>query len=133
MAAVGTLGEVVFSASSRAVRTFSGLKHDSSANYTQHARHLKTPLAEFTGNGAETISFSMLLSVHLGIKPKREAEKLREYLNEGKTLYFILGTERIGNYKWVITKLSQSDFRIDNKGNVIAVKVNVTLNSYEKR
>ena len=94
---------------------------------------LKTPLAEFTGNGAETISFSMLLSVHLGIKPKREAEKLREYLNEGKTLYFILGTERIGNYKWVITKLSQSDFRIDNKGNVIAVKVNVTLNSYEKR
>ncbi|MCM1062021.1 MAG: phage tail protein [Eubacterium sp.] len=65
MAVIGTLGDVVFSASSRAVRTISGLKYDSSASYTQHARHLKTPLAEFTGLSADSISFSVLLSVYL--------------------------------------------------------------------
>lgn len=133
MSAIGTMGEVVFSASSRAVKTISGLKYDSSANYTHHARHLKTPLAEFTGLAAESISFSILLSVYLGVDPKTSADKLREYLTKGISFYFVLGTARIGNYKWVITKLSQSDFRIDNKGNVLAVKVNVTLNSYEKR
>lgn len=133
MAVIGTLGDVVFSASSRAVRTISGLKYDSSANYTQHARHLKTPLAEFTGLAAENISFTVLLSVYLGVDPKVSVERLRQYLTKGISFYFILGSTRIGNYKWVITKLSQSDFRIDNKGNVLAVKVNVTLNSYEKR
>lgn len=132
MAVIGTLGDVVFSASSRAVRTISGLKYDSSANYTQHARHLKTPLAEFTGLAAENISFTVLLSVYLGVDPKVSAERLGQYLTKGKSFYFILGSTRIGNYKWVLTKLSRSDYRIDNKGNTLAVKVNVTLSSYEK-
>lgn len=133
MAVIGTLGDVVFSASRRTVRTISGLKYESKASYTNHARHLKTALAEFTGLEAESISFTVLLSVYLGVDPKRSAERLREYLTEGLSFYFILGTARVGNYKWVITKLSQSDYRIDNKGNVLAVKVNVTLNSYEKK
>lgn len=133
MAVIGTLGDVVFSVSSRSVRTISGLKYDSSAKYTQHARHLKTPLAEFTGLASEGVSFTVLLSVYLGVDPKVSADRLREYLTKGICFYFILGTNRVGNYKWVITKLSRSDYRIDNKGNVLAVKVNVTLDSYEKR
>ncbi|MCM1062020.1 MAG: phage tail protein [Eubacterium sp.] len=73
------------------------------------------------------------MEIVLGSDPKTSEDRLREYLTKGICFYFVLGTARVGNYKWVITKLSRSDYRIDNKGNVLAVKVNVTLNSYEKR
>ena len=133
MAAIGSLGDVVFSVSRSVVKTFDSLKYDSSAGYVTHKRHLKAPLLEFTGPETENISFTVLLSAFLGCNPKTEADKLRKYLSEGTALRFVLGKNTIGNYRWVITKLSQSDFRIDKNGNMLAVKLSITLNSYEKR
>lgn len=133
MAVVGALGEVAFSVSRNQVKTFEDFKHDSSASYSTHKRHGKTALLEFGGTDTESITFSVLLSKFLGIDPKSEAERLKKYLANGTVLSFVIGDSIIGNYKWVISKLSQGDCKFDKQGGLIAQKVTITLSSYEKR
>lgn len=129
MAVVGALGDVVFSVSRNQIRTFDELKWDSGAKYAFHARHLQTPLAEFTGLDTDTLSFSMSFSLPLGIIPLKELEKLSTALKAGKAMRLILGTDVYGT-RWIITKLSRTLSRFDNHGNLIAAKASVSLSAY---
>ena len=49
MALIGSWGDFTFEVSRGSVKTFTGLKWDSSVKYATHDRHLKEPLLEFTG------------------------------------------------------------------------------------
>lgn len=133
MAKIGRLGDIIFSVSRKKVKTFSNANWKMSAKYVAHERHLKAPLLEFTGIGAETFTFNMLLFSYLNVSPMDELEKLRGYLKEGKLLRLVIGKKTIGDSYWVITDLQAPFERINNKGNILAVKLAVTLNSYEKR
>lgn len=131
MATIGSLGGIVFSVSANQIKTFDGLKLSSSAKYSSHNRHLKDTLLEFTGNDAEKISFSMVLSVFLGVNPKDEISKLKAAKRTGQIMHLVIGRQSYGN--WVITSLSFDYDRIDNKGNVLIANVSVSLTEYAGR
>lgn len=133
MAVIGTWGDVVFTVSRGEVKTFDGMKWDSGAKYATHDRHLKEPLLEFTGTEVETISFSMFFSAFLGINPMTEITKLITAQRQGKVSRLIIGTSTYGTNRWVITKLSKSLERYDNRGNLLVAKVNVSMQSYSAR
>lgn len=133
MAVIGSLGDIVFSVSRNQVKTFTGLKWDSSAQYSTHNRHLKDPLLEFTGTDADTISFKMTFSVFLGVDPMGEITKLLNAERAGKVMRLVIGTKAYGKYKWVITKTSKDLERFDNKGNLLAAQVSVSLKAYSRR
>lgn len=133
MATIGTWGDLVFSVSRNKVKTFDGLKWEVSARYVKHDRHLKKQLLEFVGTDTESISFTMLFSVLLGTDPMREIENLRSAVLSGDVSRLIIGSKAYGKTKWVITKISNQLTRYDNRGNLLAAKVDVTMESYEAR
>ena len=67
MAKVGSFGDLVFSVSANTVRTFDSMSWDFSAKYTTHDRHIKADLLEYMGPEVDGISFSMFISVILGV------------------------------------------------------------------
>ena len=74
--AIGILGNITFSASSRQVNTFDNMQWSNSARYASHDRHLRSTLLEFLGTDAGYITFDMRFSVYEGINPDTEIKKL---------------------------------------------------------
>lgn len=133
MAVIGTLGDIVFSVSRGQIKTFDGMKWDSSVQYATHNRHLKDPLLEYTGTDLDTISFTMVFSAFLGVNPIAEITKLLNAERSGQIMRLVIGSKAYGKYKWVITKTSKDLERFDNKGNLITAKVSVSLKAYSWR
>ena len=131
MATIGALGDIVFSVSTNTVKTFRDFKRTVSPKFASHNRHLKDTLLEYTGNDPDKISFSMMFSVYLGTEPHDEIKKLKTAANTGKIMYLVIGRESFGN--WVITALSESREHIDNKGNTLVAKVDISLTAYAGR
>ena len=133
MAVIGTWGDITFAVSRNQIKTFDGLKWDSGAKYSTHDRHLKEPLLEYTGREVESMSFSMFFSVFLGVNPISEVAKLLQAMRRGEVHPLIIGPKAYGTNKWVITKVSTSLDRYDNRGNLLVSKVSVTMKSYSSR
>jgi len=133
MAFIGVLGDIAFSVSNRTVKTFESMKWDSSAKYVTHDRHLKAALIEFVGTNADSITFKIVFSAYLGLNPFEEIEKFLEAERNGKAMRLVLGMKLYGRNKWVIEKTSKDLERFDNRGNLLAAQVNVTLKEYAER
>lgn len=133
MATIGSWGDIVFAVSRREIKTFDGLQWESSAKYATHDRHLKDPLLEYTGTNADTISFSMYFSVYLGVDPMAEITKLLTAERSGAVNRLVIGPKAYGKNKWVITKTSKALERFDNRGNLLAAKVSVSMTAYAAR
>jgi phage protein U len=129
---IGTLGDIVFKVSAKTIQTFDGLKIDSKTNYAKHTRHNKKPLLEFQYNDTDTASFSIYLSVFLGVDPRKMQKKIDEYRKKGKILTLVIGGKKYGS-KWVITSHSKEFERFDNKGNLLVAKSNISLEEYAER
>ncbi|MCL2357478.1 MAG: phage tail protein [Defluviitaleaceae bacterium] len=113
MANVGTLGNIVFSASSRKISTIDDITWSNSAQYASHNRHLRATLLEFTGTDAGSISFTMYFSVFMGVDPMTEITKLLNALRDGEAMRLVIGTRAFGRHKWVITRVSKTLERFD--------------------
>lgn len=133
MATIGTLGDIVFSVSRETVKTFEGMKWDSSAKYATHERHLKDVLLEFTGTDADTITLNVYFSIFLGVNPMQEITKLLDAERSGKVMRLVVGSKAFGRNKWVIEKISKDLDRFDNKGNLLVAKVSISLKEYAGR
>ena len=133
MAVIGTWGDITFAVSRNQIKTFDGLKWDSGAKYSTHDRHLKEPLLEFTGTDVESMTFTMFFSAFLGVNPIAEVLKLLKAMRRGEVHRLVIGPKAYGTNKWVITKLSNSLPRYDNRGNLLVAKVSVTMKSYSGR
>lgn len=133
MAVIGNWGDITFSVSRQEVKTFDGLKWDSAVKYSTHERHLKEPLLEFTGQDVETMTFTMFFSAFLGVNPISEVAKLLQAMRRGEVHRLVIGPKAYGTNKWVITKLSNSLSRYDNRGNLLVASVSVTMQSYSSR
>lgn len=133
MALIGNWGNITFAVSRKQIQTFDGLKWESGAKYATHERHLKEPLLEFTGTEIESMSFTMFFSVFLGVNPIAEVSKMLKAMRKGEVHRLVIGPKAYGTNKWVITKLSNSLERYDNRGNLLSATVDVTMQSYASR
>ena len=133
MAQIGSFGDLTFKVSDKIVRTFDGMSWDFSAKYATHDRHIKADIIEYMGPEIETISFSMVLSVFLGVTPLKQIKKMRKMIRKGYARRLVIGGKVYGNYKWVMEKGSVELQRFDKKGNLWAAKIKVTLKEYPKR
>lgn len=133
MAQIGSFGDLTFKVSDKLVRTFDGMNWGFSAKYATHDRHIRADLLEYMGPEIETISFSMVLSIFLGVTPLSQIKKLRKMIRKGYARRLVIGGKVYGNYKWVMESGSVELQRFDKKGNLWAAKVKVTLKEYPKR
>ena len=133
MAVIGALGDIVFAVSSNQIKTFDGLKWGSSVKYSEHARHMQEGLVEYTGTAADTIAFTMYLSVYLGVDPIEEITKLLNAERSGKVMPLVIGDKAYGKNKWMITKSDKALERFNKAGNLLTAKVTVSLIAYAAR
>ena len=133
MARIGSFGDLVFSVSDKTVRTFDSMSWDFSADYATHDRHIKADLLEYIGPSIETISFSMVFSVFLGVNPLKEIRRLHNMVQSGYAQRLIIGGNVYGTYKWVMQKGTVDLKRFDRQGELWAATAKVTLKEYPKR
>lgn len=129
---IGSLGDVVFEASSEKVKTLRDMQRQGSARFATHEIIGKKPLREFLGPGLEKITFQMQFSAGLGVDPASEMKALRELRDKGEALEFVLGGSTVGSELWTIEDLSEDWSRIDGRGKVIFANVSITLQEYPR-
>jgi hypothetical protein len=127
---IGSFGTVVFEVSNERVRTFEGLQRTNSARYTEHELHQHKSLLEYTGNKPSSLSMSITLDAALGVPPEEDLEKLRKILREGKAVSFILGGVPQGDNLWVLERMTENAEVVNNRGEVVKVKVSLSLKEY---
>ena len=128
--AIGSFGDIVFSASAFKVLTINNYRRSTKARLATHEIIGQKPVVEFLGADGEEISFSMQFFASMGINPASEAEKVRQMCQTGQTEYFMLGNECIGGNKWLVSDVSESADVIDNHGQILVSKLEVTLKEY---
>lgn len=130
---IGSFGGIVFSVSTKQIKTLRDLSRNGSADIQAHKRHLNVDLPEFVGSGLESISFNIRLSKYLGVSnPKSDLNTIISYAQNGVSNYLILGTETFGRYKWLVSKYKVTYEHYDECGNAVTMDVSITLTEYPK-
>lgn len=127
---IGTLGEILFSISDRAIETIQNFVWSGSARYSTHQRHLANALTEFTGLDPDSITFDIYVSAYLGVNPMTEVVKIWNYERGGTAVPLTIGTHAYGKYRWSILshKMKAQDF--DETGDMTSATISLTLQEY---
>lgn len=125
----GSLGDVIFEASSNRVITPSGVSLSHEARYEDHEVQGTQPRPEFLAPNLGGCTLSMILRRDLGVDPVAETEKLKTYMDKGEVLLLVIAGKNLG--KWTIRKMDQS-WRQMLKGAVgpLSLTLNVELKEY---
>lgn len=129
---IGCLGDIVFSVSDSMVQTLRDATLKGSAQTATHKRHLGKSLLEFVGVDAAAFDFKFEVSRLLGADPLAAIDQIREYEETGTTLPLVIGTQKYGEYRWLITKHSVALKHYDKQGNLVGADISVSLTEYLK-
>ena len=130
MASIGSLGDTVFVASDRTVRTINDFKREAKARLSSHPIIGSKPLIEFLGPDLQTVSFTMKFTTMCGVNPKTEYEKLLKHCEAGDVLQLILNGQPVGENKWIITEVSEAVNYFDGHGKIISATATISLQEY---
>lgn len=127
---VGALGDIVFSASSRYVKTISNLSLSGSARYATHDRHAGCSIAEYTGSNLAQITMDVELLAALGANPAREIARVEGYTRSGASLPLVLGSCAYGRWRWTIQSYRVKAKYFDGHGDLLGATLSLTLQEY---
>ena len=130
---IGSIGDVTFETSSQRIRTLFDMKRTGAVRLAQHERMNEKAITEFVGKGLENMSFSMQLARYMGVDPDKEAERLREYRDNGTPLLFMLNNKVVGENKWLIESISEEVERFGRDGEILLMNVELSLSEYVER
>lgn len=127
---VGALGNIVFSTSSRQVKTISSLNWSGSARYATHDLHAGNSISEYTGTDLAKITFDIQLLASLGVDPMSEIWNLTDLERSGATLALVIGNHSYGRYRWTILSHKVKAEHFDGHGNIIGATLSISLQEY---
>ena len=127
---IGFMAGIPFIVSKNYIRTFDGYSRSGSGRWVKHEIIAQKPVMEFIGPDTEQISFSMLLRSDMGISPANELNNLRKLRDKGKYFSLVIGGKKIGSNSWVIESMGEAVNFWSKIGNILSVKVDITLAEY---
>jgi phage protein U len=128
---LGTLGDISFRVSAwDDIHTFDDLTRSAKSRTASHEIIGQKPLTEYLGPDLQTLSLKIKLHAQRGVHPRDEVEKLIEYCESGQVLTFTVGGKKMGKNKWLIESVGEAVKYYDNKGNILASEVDLTLKEY---
>nr|DAF27397.1 MAG TPA: hypothetical protein [Caudoviricetes sp.] len=131
MSMIGSWGkDIVFKVSSREVLTFQKFSRTISARWATHNGISGKPTREFQGIDLEQITLNIKLSALMGINVVKTISNLEKALKLAKANYLIIGGKRVTNYKYNLTKISESRDIIYKNGLVIEANLTLTFTEY---
>ena len=127
---LGSLGRIIFQVSDQRILTLSDYSREMKARYTTHEVIGSKPILEYLSPDLQSIKFKMQFSASLGVNPLSEIEKICEMCENGEISYLIIGNTVIGNNKWVIESVSESEDIWTPEGNLLYSEIEVNLREY---
>lgn len=128
---VGALGsQLVFQVSDWRVLTFRNLKREVYGNWSSMERIGQKPLPFFQGASLQTMTMEIVLDASLGVRPREMLKQIEQMVESGQAEILVIGRQRIGNSRWVITKSSEAWDVIQRRGELYRATMSLTLQEY---
>ena len=129
--AIGHLGKtVVFETSDRKILNFTKMQRTVKGRWASHSRIGKKPKKQFLGPDADQLTFSITLNAEHGVRPRKTIENIEKLIRTGKPQTVVIGSKKVGSNKYAITEISESWETILNKGEVVKITCDITLEEY---
>lgn len=128
--AIGTLGQIVFEVSDKAVLTFKGMTRDVSGRWTEHEVMGVKPKPEFLGPGNQKITLPITLSASLGVRPRKMLELVERMVESGDVEYFIINCRPVGGNPFRLTSSSETWGDMYRHGELAKASLTITLEEY---
>lgn len=131
MATIGHIGKkVVFETSDKKIFNFNKMQRTVKGRWTSHSRIGKKPKKQFLGPDSDQLTFTITLNAEHGVKPRKTVEKIEKLIKAGKPQTVVIGRKKVGSHKFVITEISENWETILNKGEVVKITCDITLEEY---
>lgn len=128
---IGNLGKIItFEVSDEKVLTFSGLSRTGKGRWATHNIIGKRPKSEFLGPDLQDITFKIHVTAMHGVRPRKTLKAIRKAALNGTVMDFVVGGQRVGSNKWVITSVSEAWGCVYAKGDLISADVSLSLREY---
>ena len=129
--AIGHIGTtVVFETSDRKILNFTKMQRTVKGRWASHSRIGKKPKKQFLGPDADQLTFSITLNAEHGVRPRKTIENIEKLIRTGKPQTVVIGSKKVGSNKYAITEISESWETILNKGEVVKITCDITLEEY---
>lgn len=129
--AIGNIGKkVVFETSDKKILNFKKMQRTVKGRWASHSRVGKKPKKQFLGPDADQITFTITLNAQHGVKPRKTVGNIEKLIRTGKPQTVVIGKKKVGSHKYVITEISESWDTILNKGEVVKITCDITLEEY---
>lgn len=131
MGIVGNFGsKIIFETSDNRILTFSGMTQKVSGKYVSHSVVGQKDRPEFTGPGSRSVSFTIVLDVNMGIRPREIMERIEDAVENGETEYLVIGGRPVGHNKFYISSVSEALEVVLSHGEIARVTLNVSMEEY---
>ena len=129
--AIGHIGKtVVFETSDAKILNFTKMQRTVKGRWASHSRIGKKPKKQFLGPDADQLTFSITLNAEHGVRPRKTIENIEKLIRTGKPQTVVIGSKKVGSNKYAITEISESWETILNKGEVVKITCDITLEEY---
>lgn len=129
--AIGHIGKtVIFETSDRKILNFTKMQRTVKGRWASHSRIGKKPKKQFLGPDADQLTFSITLNAEHGVRPRKTIENIEKLIRTGKPQTVVIGSKKVGSNKYAITEISESWETILNKGEVVKITCDITLEEY---
>lgn len=88
------------------------------------------PLPFFQGASLQTMTMEIVLDASLGVRPRGMLNQIEQMVESGQAEILVIGRQRIGNGRWVITKSSEAWDVIQRRGELYRATMSLTLQEY---
>ena len=131
MATIGHIGKtVVFETSDKKILNFNKMQRTVKGRWAAHSRVGKKPKKQFLGPDSDQLTFTITLNAEHGVKPRKTIGKIEKLIRTGKPQTVVIGKKKVGSHKYVITEISESWDTILNRGEVVKITCDITLEEY---
>lgn len=129
--AIGHIGKtIVFETSDKKILNFNKMQRTVKGRWASHSRVGKKPKKQFLGPDADQLTFTITLNAEHGVKPRKTVRNIEKLIRKGKPRTVVIGSKKVGSHKYVITEISESWDTILNRGEVVKITCEITLEEY---
>ena len=129
--AIGHIGKTgVFETSDAKILNFKKMQRTVKGRWASHSRVGKKPKKQFLGPDADQLTFTITLNAEHGVKPRKTVENIEKLIRTGKPQTVVIGSKKVGSNKYAITEISENWETILNRGEVVKITCDITLEEY---
>lgn len=124
---IGAYGDIVFTVSTKNIKTFDELSRRSAVRFADHEVAGKKPVSEFTGETLDEITFNIQLN-RTYAAPERDLALLNKIKSSGSANRLIIGSRNLGRF--TLREFEENLTHVGKNGKILFAEVALTLTEH---